>query len=66
MLRSENATSIANWIYQDIICHWGALREIVTDNGSPFLAAMAYLESHYQIHHICISGYNSQANGIVE
>jgi len=66
MLRSENATSIANWIYQDIICCWGALREIVTDNGSPFIAAMAYLKSRHQIHHICISGYNSQANGIVE
>jgi len=66
MLRSENVTSIVNWIYQDIICHWGALREIVTDNGSPFLAAMAYLESPYQIHHIRISGYNSRANGIVE
>jgi len=50
MLKSENVTSIANWIYQDIICHWGALREIVTDNESPFLAAMAYLELCYQIH----------------
>jgi len=59
MLRSENATSIVNWIYKDIVCCWGALREIVTDNGSPFLAAMAYLELHYQIHHIQISGYNS-------
>ena len=66
MLHNENATSIANWIYQDIICHWGTLREIVTDNGSPFLAALAYLESHYQIRHIRISGYNSRANGIVE
>ena len=66
MLRNENATSIVNWIYQDIICRWGTLREIVTDNGSPFLAALAYLESHYQIRHIRISGYNSRANGIVE
>jgi len=66
MLHNENVTSIVNWIYQDIICHWGALREIVTNNGSPFLAALAYLKSHYQIRHIHISGYNSRANGIVE
>jgi len=58
--------SIANWIYQDIICHWGALWEIVTNNGSPFLAALAYLKLHYQFWHICISSYNSRANGIVE
>jgi len=66
MLHNKNVTSIANWIYQVIICHWGALREIVTDNKSPFLATLAYLKLHYQIQHICISGYNSQANGIVE
>jgi len=66
MLHNENVTSIANWIHQDIICCWGALRKIVTDNGSSFLAALAYLELHYPIQDICISGYNSKANGIVE
>jgi len=66
MLHNENATSIVNWIYQDIICQWGVLREIVTNNGSPFLAALAYLKLHYQILHICISSYNSRANGIVK
>jgi hypothetical protein len=66
MLRQENATSLANWIYQDIICRWGALREIVTDNASVFIAALAYLSKRYHINYIRISGYNSRANGIVE
>ena len=26
MLHNENVTFIANWVYQDIICCWGALR----------------------------------------
>ncbi|KAI0069409.1 hypothetical protein K474DRAFT_1580524, partial [Panus rudis PR-1116 ss-1] len=30
-LRSETAKTIGEWIYQDIICRWGALSEIVTD-----------------------------------
>jgi transposase InsO family protein len=38
----------------------GALEEIVTDN------APAYIAARYGINHIKISGYNSQANGIVE
>ncbi|KAF7350636.1 Integrase catalytic domain-containing protein [Mycena sanguinolenta] len=40
--------------------------EIVTDNGTPFLKAMAYLEQKYHIKHIRISGYNSRANGLIE
>jgi hypothetical protein len=47
---------------------WGALNEIVTDNGTPFLKAMDILRDKYHvpISHIQISGYNSRANGIVE
>ena len=50
----------------DIIYCWGLLLEIVTDNGPAFLKALTYLEKHYHIKHIRISGYNSCANGIVE
>lgn len=66
MLKAENSTSLGNWIFQDILCRWGALREIVTDNGAPFLKALAYLSKRYHINHIRISGYNSRANGIAE
>ena len=66
MLREENSTAIGNWIYQDIICRWGALREIVTDNGAVFVKAMNHLSKKYKINYIRISGYNSKANGLVE
>ena len=42
------------------------LCEIVTDNGPAFIKALGYLAKCYHICHICISGYNSHANGIVE
>ncbi|PIL33988.1 hypothetical protein GSI_03696 [Ganoderma sinense ZZ0214-1] len=45
---------------------WGALSEVVTDNGMPWIKACDYLAWKYHIHHIRISGYNSRANGIVE
>jgi hypothetical protein len=50
----------------DILCRWGALTEIVLDNGAPYVKALDYLAKRYHIHHIRISGYNSCANGIVE
>ena len=66
MLRSENTSALASFIFEDILCHWGALAEIVTDNGPAFVQALNVLADRYNIRHICISLYNSQANGVVE
>ena len=66
MLHKETAQAIGDWIFQDVLCRWGALTEIVSDNGKPFIVALTYLEKKYHIKHIRISGYNSRANGIVE
>lgn len=66
MLAKENGKTLGNWILRDFIYRWGLLLEIVTDNGPAFLKALAYLEKHYHIKHIRISGYNSRANGLVE
>ncbi|KAF9800393.1 hypothetical protein IEO21_10373 [Rhodonia placenta] len=66
MLRKETAKALADWIFEDILCRWGALSEIVTDNGTVFIKAADYLSKKYHINHIRISGYNSRANGLVE
>lgn len=66
MLRTENHETLADFIFQDIICRWGALREIVTDNGGPFVKALGPLSKRYNINHITISGYNPGANGVSE
>jgi hypothetical protein len=66
MLRTELAKTIGDWIFEDILCRWGSIREIVTDNGPAFLKALEYLSKRYHVNHIRISGYNSRANGLVE
>ena len=66
MLRNETAISLGDWIFEDIICRWGTLSEIMSDNGGPFVKALTHLSKKYHINHICISGYNSRANGLVE
>ena len=49
-----------------IICRWGCVKEIVTDNASVYRAAVNWLEQKYGIRGIRISYYNSKANGKIE
>ena len=65
-LRTETGRTLGAFIFEDILCRWGAIDEIVTDNGSAFVAALTYLADRYGIRHIRISAYNSRGNGIVE
>src|SRR5882724_9068672 len=65
-LQKENEKTLRDFIFEDILCRWGGVAEIVTDNGPAFVAAVGYLSEKYGIHHIKISPYNSQANSIVE
>ena len=65
-IRDEKARTIALWLYEDILCRWGAIKVIVTDNGSSFVAAVKWIEQKWGIKHIRISPYNSKANGTIE
>ncbi|KAI0328794.1 hypothetical protein GY45DRAFT_1254192, partial [Cubamyces sp. BRFM 1775] len=42
-VRRETSKTIAQWIFQDLLCRWGTLVEIVTDNGTPFVKALKHL-----------------------
>ena len=66
MVKSETEEAIGKFIHEEILCCWGAVSEIVTDNGTAFVAATEYLAKTYGIRHIWISAYNSQANKIIE
>jgi hypothetical protein len=43
MLHNETPKTIRDWIFEDIICRWGSLNEIVTDNSPAFITALEYL-----------------------
>jgi len=66
MLRHENSRTLKYFVFEDILCCWGAVEEIVTDNGLVFVQAVEYLLKQYHINHIRILPYNSRANGPVE
>ena len=65
-MRTESAKALGDFIFRDILCRWGAVGEIVSDNGSPYVAALDMLSDKYGINHIRIAPYNSRANGQVE
>jgi transposase InsO family protein len=66
MLCKENTKSLGTFIFKDLLCRWGPITKIVTDNGPAFWVAVDDLAEHYGIHPIWISPYNSQANGIIK
>ena len=65
-LRVENARSLAEWFFEDIICRWGCPEIVVSDNAPQMKLMLRWLEQKYGIRGIQISPYNSQANGKIE
>ena len=65
-LKHATSDSLAKFFWEEIICHYGVIAQIVTDNGSEIKGAFEKLMQHYAIPQICISPYNSKANGVVE
>ena len=49
MVKSETGEAIGKFIHEEILCHWGAVSEIVTNNGTAFVAATEYLVKTYRI-----------------
>src|SRR5271163_3611244 len=53
--RNDNYKTIANFIHEKILCRWGAVKIIVTDNAPQYIQAVEYLVEKFHIHHIKIS-----------
>jgi len=66
MYGRETGAAVGKFIFEELLCRWGVLTEIVTDNGSTMVAGVDWLRIKYGITHIRISSYNSQAAGNVE
>src|SRR6201747_2368209 len=62
MLHAKTGATLAAFIFEEILCRWGPLSEIVTDNGPAFILALSTLADRYNIRHIPISPYNPHAN----
>lgn len=65
-IKVENARTIGEWFFDDIICRWGCPEEVVTDNAGQMKNVLEWLGDKYGIRGVRISAYNSQANGKIE
>lgn len=65
-LISQNADSLAEFLWSHIYCRYGCPQQVTTDNGSEVLGAFEVLAKRLRIPQVKISPYNKHANGVVE
>ena len=66
MVKNENFKTIAKFLFESLLCRWGAIEVLVSDNAPQYLQVEEYLAEKYHVYHIKISLYNSRAQGPVE
>jgi hypothetical protein len=65
-LKAANSATISKFLWEEIICQYGAIGMIVTDNGPEVQKVFELLMEKYGIPQVKILAYNSKANGVVE
>jgi transposase InsO family protein len=65
-LKKNDSVSLMRFFWEQIYCRYGAIAEVVTDNGPEVKGAFAELLRRLNIPQVRISAYNKQANGVVE
>jgi hypothetical protein len=65
-LRHNNSESLAKFFWEKIFCRYGAMGQIVTDNGPEVKGAFEILMRRMGVPQVHISPYNKHANGVIE
>ena len=65
-LSRDSSKQLAAFFREQILYRYGAIREVVTDNGPSLRGAFERLAKDFNVNQIKISPYNPQANGVVE
>ena len=66
-LKTANAQTIAEFIYEDVICRHGTPKEITSDRGTEFCnELLEQMHKTYHVRHIRTTAYHPQGNGLTE
>jgi hypothetical protein len=65
-LRVNNAQNLAKFFWEQIYCRYGAIGQVITDNGPEVKGAFKLLLKRMNIPQVHITPYNKHANGAVE
>jgi len=66
MLTRKTSDDVADFLWQDVICRFGCVPQITTDNGTEFKKAVDALTRKYGTNLVRISPHNPVANGMIE
>ena len=67
LTKTANSIDIATFIYKEIICRYGALKVIQSDQGMHFVnKVIKELTKRFQVKYSLSLPYHSQSNGLVE
>ncbi len=65
VLRKLWSLAIVDFLF-DVMCQFGCIFQLTCDNGTEFKGMTEELMRKYKVPVVCISPYNSQANGKIE
>ena len=66
-LKIANADTVVTFLYEKIICRFGAPRILQSDRGIHFINELIQrLIKRFKVKHSLLSPYHSQSNGLVE
>ncbi len=66
-LKTANADMVATFLYEEIICRFGAPRILQSDRRTHFVNELIQrLTKRFKVKHSLSSPYHSQSNGLVE
>ena len=63
---SLHSWRVTEFLYDNLVAHWGKPRYVQTNSGAEFIGSFAWLCKGLGIIHHCITVGNSKANGEVE
>ncbi len=66
-LRAANADTVTTFLYEEIICRFGAPRILQSDRGTHFVnEVIQRLTKRFRIRHSLSSPYHPQSNGLIK
>ena len=66
-LKAANVNTVATFLYEEIICRFGASRILQSDRGTHFVNELIQrLTKRFKVKHSLLSPYHPQSNGLVE
>jgi hypothetical protein len=65
-LTANNSRLLAKFFWEQLYCRYGAIEQVVTDNGPEVKGAFQLLLTRMNIPQVHITPYNKHANGVVE